>query len=65
MFDKNPQTRPTIHDLYKRLKERKEVQINNKVSIFNLKQILALKAHHLEEISSPIKFNKKSKGKEV
>jgi hypothetical protein len=46
MFDKNPQTRPTIHDLYKKLKERKEQKIYNKVSIFNLKQILTLKAQH-------------------
>lgn len=43
LLDKNPKTRPDIHEIYKRIKERKEQKVNNRISIFNIKQILALK----------------------
>ena len=50
LLDKNPKTRPDIHEVYKKIKERKETKVNNKISIFNIKQILAIKAErHLYE----------------
>lgn len=44
LLDKNPKTRPDIQEVFKRVKERKEQKFNNKISIFNIKQILAIKA---------------------
>ena len=61
LLEKNSLTRPTIHDLFKTLRTRKEQKIMNKVSIFNLKQILSMKAEELDKYSSP---NKPKKSRE-
>lgn len=49
LLEKNAEKRPPIHQIYKKLRDRNEQKIVNRVSIFNLRQILSLKTQLKQE----------------